>query len=81
MNAQSLAHVARIYAARRGISMASLGTYLVRDAYFFERLTEGRVTIRRAERALRRLSDHWPADLEWPADIPRPAPSPDRDAA
>ena len=55
--------------------MASLGTYLVRDAYFFNRLAQGRVTIRRAERALQWLSDHWPADLDWPSGIPRPDPS------
>ena len=74
MNAEHIARLGAIYARDRNIAMASLGTYLVRDAYFFDRLARGRVTIRRAERALGRLADLWPADLDWPADIPRPAP-------
>ncbi|MCY4548166.1 MAG: hypothetical protein OXC28_07350 [Defluviicoccus sp.] len=74
MNAQRLTRLARIYAEARNITMGSLGTYLVRDAYFFDRLATGRVTIRRAERALQWLSDHWPAGLDWPADIERPPP-------
>lgn len=74
MDTQHLVRLAGIYAEARQITMASLGTYLVRDAYFFDRLGRGRVTIRRAERALRRLADLWPADLDWPSDVPRPAP-------
>lgn len=31
-----------------------------------------RISTDRAERAMRWLSDHWPADMVWPADIPRP---------
>ena len=73
MNAQSLMAAARIYASTRGIAMASLGTYLVRDAKFFDRLAVGRVTIRRAEQAALRLSEMWPEHLPWPSDIPRPA--------
>lgn len=31
-----------------------------------------RISTDRASRAMRALSDLWPADLEWPQDIPRP---------
>ena len=30
------------------------------------------ITTRRADRALRFLSDNWPEPVTWPADIPRP---------
>lgn len=68
---------AEIFASHRGITLPSLGTYALRDASFFVRLRDGRVTLRRAEEILGWLSDHWPADLAWPADIPRPTPDPD----
>ena len=32
----------------------------------------GAITTRRADRAFRFLSDHWPDTVAWPADIPRP---------
>ena len=73
MNAHDLDRLGRIFAEARGITLRSLGSYMVRDAYFFERLESGRVTFRRAGRALQWLADNWPADREWPADIPRPA--------
>lgn len=72
METQSLITAAQIYATARGIEMASLGTYLVRDARFFDRLRVGRVTVRRVDHAARRLSEMWPDDLAWPSDIPRP---------
>lgn len=75
MYAKNLLRLGEIYADARGIALASLGTYMTRDARFFERVESGRVTIRRTERALQWLSDHWPSDSEWPSDIPRPAPS------
>lgn len=75
MDSKHLTAVAHIYADARGITMSTLGTYLVRDANFFKRLAEGRVTIRRVELAGRLLSEIWLCDLEWPPDIPRPAPS------
>jgi len=40
------------------------------------RLESGRdITTRRADRALRWFSNHWPEHLEWPPDVPRPEPS------
>lgn len=75
MNSNALLSLAEAYCRHRRLSLGSLGTYATKDARFFRKLPEGRVTIRRAERVLQWLSDHWPADLPWPADIPRTAPS------
>ena len=75
MNTHELLRLSDIFAESRGIALASLGTYMLRDAHFFDRLKSGRVTIRRAELALQWLSDHWPADRQWPEDIRRPDPS------
>ena len=78
MYAQNLMRLGGIFAEARGIALASLGTYMVRDACFFDRVRNGRVTVRRVERALQWLSDNWPDGCEWPADIPRPEPSGER---
>ena len=51
MNAYCLIRPGGIYAGERGIALASLGTYMVRDARFFDRVESGRVTIGRTERA------------------------------
>ena len=80
MDAQQLVRAAEIYAEVRGITMATLGTYLTRDANFFERLAAGRVTIRRAELVFQRLSNRWPRHLPWPSDTPRPEPKPEANA-
>lgn len=34
------------------------------------------LSTRSAERALERLDEAWPDDLEWPEDIPRPSDAP-----
>ena len=78
MYQQSLQRVAQRYAKVRRITMASPGTYLMRECRYFDRLASGRVTIRRAEQARLRLAEHWPDGLLWPADIPRPAPTESR---
>ena len=75
MTTTEILRVARIYAAHRRIALSTVGRLGMGHGHFFDRLADGRVTIRRAERALQWLSDHWPADLVWPSDIPRPAPS------
>ena len=50
------------------------------DGRMYARLVAGHdITTRRAERILRWLSSHWPADLPWPDGIARPAS--DEDAA
>ena len=75
MYSEHLMRIAALYSKSRNVTMATLGTYAAGDGKFFPRLSEGRVTIRRAERVLQWFSDHWLADTTWPSDIPRPTPS------
>ena len=79
---EAILHLGAALASHRGIAISTLGREMMGHGHFFRRLQEGRTTIGCAERALDRLSDRWPADLDWPSDIPRPDPSPSRkDAA
>ena len=73
--------VADRYARARRILPSTLGRLVTGSATFFDRLEEGRVTIRRAEAAIQWFSDHWIAGLEWPPDIPRPEPAHQREEA
>ena len=75
MIADPVLRVAELYASARKISLSSLGTYALRDASFFVRLAQGRVTLRRADDLLAWLSRHWPVGLDWPPDISRPRPT------
>ena len=72
MNSDHLQIVARAYARHRGITLSTLGTYAANHGKFFERLREGRVTVRRASEVFQWLSANWPEDLEWPPDASRP---------
>ena len=74
MISQHLAGVVGVCTEPWKMWMASHGNNFGRNVGFFDRRAVGRVTIRRAERALRWLSDHWPGDLGRPDDIPRPPP-------
>ena len=71
-----LPRLIEIYARDRGLAVSTVGRHVGGHGSFCARASEGRITLRRARRALQWLSDHWPADLPWPDDIPRPAPSP-----
>ncbi|MDE0028545.1 MAG: hypothetical protein OXU42_03960 [Deltaproteobacteria bacterium] len=75
MFAERLLRLATEYAKRRGITLSTVGTYAAGHGNFFPCLSAGRVTIRRAEKVLQYLSDHWPDDLRWPSDIDRPEPT------
>lgn len=75
MDTEDLLLIGRRYASARGIEMSTLATYAAADGRFFQRLAEGRVTVRRMESVRRWLSDNWPAHLEWPPGVPRPAPA------
>ncbi len=77
MIVQSIFRVAHAYADHRQIALSTVGRLGMGHGHFFERLAAGRVTLRRADRALQWFSDHWPVDLEWPPDIPRPPPNSD----
>ena len=81
MNPKDVLQIADLYARRRGIELTTLGTYAANHGGFFERLKQGRVTIRRAEEVLRWLSANWPADLDWPEGIDRPEPARTQEAA
>ena len=69
-----LRRVAAVYAEARGLALSTVGRMVAGKCDFFPLLAEGRVTLRRANRVLERLSDNWPEGLEWPPDIPRPEP-------
>ena len=63
-----------IFAESTGRSVSTVSRYATGSGETIARLTRGHaITTRRAERALRFLSDNWPDLVEWPADIPRPA--------
>ncbi|WP_170563070.1 hypothetical protein [Ruegeria atlantica] len=69
------------YADAKSLSVASVGRYSIGDVNLVDRLKTGRITIRRVNRVIQWLSNHWPSDLDWPPDIPRPDPTPDSPAA
>ena len=69
------------FAKSKKLALSTVGQRCMGHGHFFERVREGRVTIRRADRAIQWFSDHWPSDLDWPADIVRPEPTPDSPAA
>ncbi|MCE2539204.1 MAG: hypothetical protein J4G16_02090 [Acidobacteria bacterium] len=67
-----------IFAESTGRSISTVSRYATGSGETIARLRRGHaITTRRAERALRFLSDNWPEPVEWPADIPRPAVAPD----
>ena len=75
MFSKNIYRLASRYAMLRGMSLASLGTYAVRDGTFLKRLPVGRVTLRRAELLLQYISDNWPEGIDWPSYIDRPKPA------
>ena len=56
-----------------GIALSTLGRRAITNPTFFERMTEGHVTVRSLWRVIQYLSDNWPEGLEWPKDVDRPA--------
>lgn len=64
-----------LYASHRNLALSTVGRLVAGHGSFFQRVSEGRVTLRRAAQAVQWLSDHWPSDLSWPDDIPRPEPA------
>lgn len=75
MTTTELVRLCAAYAAGRGIALSTVGRLAAGHGGFFGRLHAGRVTVRRMDRVVQWLSDHWPADLPWPADVPRPVPA------
>ena len=69
MFSDQLHEIASRYADMRDVSMTTIGSYAVGDRTFFSRVATGHVTVRRAEKALRWLSDNWPETVPWPEEI------------
>jgi hypothetical protein len=66
--------VTRVYRQVTGLKTTALSWRLFGDSKKLGALEEGAdIQVTRYEKALRWLSDHWPADVEWPTDAPRPA--------
>ena len=71
------------YASHVGLRETTVAKRCAGQAHAIDRLRSGHhsITVRRAERIVQWLSDHWPADLPWPDGIDRPAPTPGSPAA
>ena len=76
MSPDDVIRLGRAYARARGLALSTVGRLAGGQGAFFDRVAAGRVTIRRADRAVQWLSDHWPATLAWPEDLLRPEPQP-----
>ena len=78
MYSENLLSLARLYVDCRGLSLATVSTYMAGSGDTLARLERGHdLTTRRAARFSQWFSDHWPDGLEWPADFPRPEPRPE----
>ena len=70
---ECLSRLCEIFAEHTRRRLSTVSRLATGSGETIARLRRGRtITIRRATRAFRYLSDHWPDDREWPAEIPRP---------
>jgi hypothetical protein len=61
------------FCAARRISEARASTLIFNGGARISQIRAGAdIGIRRAEEAVRWLSENWPEGAEWPADVPRP---------
>ena len=71
--AASLITLIERYAAHTGLSVSTVCRHAAGSGDVVARLLRGStITIRRFDRAVRYLSEHWPAELAWPGEVPRP---------
>lgn len=64
-----------LFAEQTGRSISTVSRCATGSGDTIARLRRGSaITTRRAERALRFLSENWPEPVEWPTHIPRPPP-------
>ena len=69
-----LAVLCALFAKQTGRSVSTVSRRATGSGDTIARLRSGgAITTRRAERALRFLSENWPEPVEWPTHIPRPA--------
>lgn len=72
----NLLHLSDLYAGHEGVDDTTLSWRVFGDTKKLRAIRAGRdIQVRRCERAMQWLSDHWPADLEWPVRIFRPPPT------
>ncbi|WP_201829634.1 hypothetical protein [Microvirga zambiensis] len=77
-----LLRLAAIFGHQSGLPQTTVSWRLFQDTNKLEGIERGRdLYLGRFERAVRYLSDNWPAGAEWPADIPRPPSSHTGEAA
>lgn len=70
---EQLLCVVEAFCAGAGIAEGTLAGRVLRDGKGFRVLREGGdLTTRKAERAFRYLSEHWPEGAVWPPEVPRP---------
>lgn len=71
-----IADLIRAYARTRGCSESYAAKLTTGSGDTLDRIDRGvGLTLRRADRIVRKISALWPADLPWPADVPRPEPT------
>jgi hypothetical protein len=69
-----LVTLCEILAEHTGRSVSTVSRHATGSGETIARLRRGHaITTRRAERAIRFLSEHWPEAVAWPTDMPRPA--------
>ena len=75
-DAHTLITLAEIFARKKGWKLSTVGLRFADSGSFFKRIKDGKnFTIEKRDSVIKKMSDHWPADLAWPEDIPRPAPN------
>ena len=73
--ASGLVALVDLFAKHSGLSASTVSRHATGSGDTVARLRRGgAITTRRADRAIRFLSDNWPDSTAWPADIPRPEP-------
>ena len=73
MSIQAFLSIVDAYRNARSISDARVSTLIFNDGSKIKMLRSGSdVGVRTLARAVRWLSDNWPAGAEWPEDVARP---------
>ncbi|MCZ7564725.1 MAG: hypothetical protein M5U08_13875 [Burkholderiales bacterium] len=68
-----LLQLSRIYIAAERCELSTLSSRMFNDGKKLGAIERGGdIQVRRCERAIRWLSDNWPATTPWPAEIERP---------
>ena len=69
---QALFLLVETYCRHAGIAEATLSSQLFSDGKRLKSLRAGAdIGVRRMEKAIRWLDEHWPDGCDWPCDVPR----------